>query len=99
MAKRTKNDIVTYIVEFDDGGTAYFTIDRFTNASGDYIARIIARERQSAGLIPNKPIKSVRRDLGHLPDHTQYYLPTASGARTGFEWQRVRQAKLVRSSG
>jgi hypothetical protein len=61
MARKRKNDDVEFIITFDDDTTDFMTIDRYTLASGDHVARIIAGERQSGGPIPNKPIKSVRR--------------------------------------
>jgi hypothetical protein len=38
---------VMFVVEYEDGRTAEFSIDQWTLSLGDYAARIIARERQT----------------------------------------------------
>jgi hypothetical protein len=53
---------VTFVVEYEDGSKVHINIDRFTLRSGDHVARLIAGERQRAGLIPEGEIKSVKRD-------------------------------------
>jgi hypothetical protein len=37
---------VMFVIEYEDGRTTEFSIDRWTLSLGDYTARIIARERQ-----------------------------------------------------
>jgi hypothetical protein len=52
---------VMFVVEYVDGRTAEFSIDRWTLSLGDYAATIIARERQEKGDLPAGEIKTVRR--------------------------------------
>ena len=52
---------VTFVVEYEDGRTAEFSLDRWTLSLGDYAARIIARERQEKGDLPPGEIRAVRR--------------------------------------
>ena len=52
---------VMFIVEYKDGRTAGFSIDRWTLSLGDYAARIIARERQEKGDLPPGEMRAVRR--------------------------------------
>ena len=52
---------VTFVVEYEDGRTAEFSLDRWTLSLGDYAARIIARERQEKGDLPPGEIKALRR--------------------------------------
>jgi hypothetical protein len=54
-------DYVTFLVEYEDGTTAEFSIDRWTLSSGDHVAPIIAREQQGEGNLPLGAIKTVRR--------------------------------------
>ena len=56
MAKEVK-----FVVEYEDGMIAIITIDKYSLARGDYIAPIIAAERQIAGEIPMGKIKEIRR--------------------------------------
>jgi hypothetical protein len=55
------NDRVMFVVEYEDGRTVEFSIDRWTLSLGDYAARIIARERQQSGDLPPGQIRAVRR--------------------------------------
>ena len=43
------NHRVMFIVEYEDGRTTEFSIDRWTLSLGDYAAKIIAYERQEKG--------------------------------------------------
>jgi hypothetical protein len=52
---------VTFVVEYEDGRTAEFSVDRWILSLGDYSARIIARERQEKGDLPAGVIRAVRR--------------------------------------
>jgi hypothetical protein len=52
---------VIFVVEYEDGRTAEFSIDRWTLSLGDYAARIIARERQEKGDLPPGVIRVVKR--------------------------------------
>jgi hypothetical protein len=56
-----KAEPVRFEVEFEDGSTAPMAIDRPALRSGDHVAHLIAAERKKAKLLPNKPIKSIRR--------------------------------------
>jgi hypothetical protein len=51
---------VTFVLEYEDGRTAEFSIDRWILGLGDYAARIIARERQEKGDLPPGVIRTVR---------------------------------------
>jgi hypothetical protein len=53
---------VMFVIEYEDGRTAEFSIDRWTLSLGDYAARIIARERQEKGDFPPGEIRAVRRN-------------------------------------
>jgi hypothetical protein len=55
------SDRVMFVVEYEDGRTAEFSIDRWTLSLGDYAARIIARERQEKGDLPPGAIRTVRQ--------------------------------------
>jgi hypothetical protein len=55
------SDRVKFVVEYEDGKTAEFSIDRWTLSLGDYAARIIARERQEKGDLPPGAIRTVRQ--------------------------------------
>jgi hypothetical protein len=52
---------VMFVVEYEDGRTAEFSIDPWTLSLGDYAARIIARERQEKGDLPPGVIRVVKR--------------------------------------
>jgi len=43
------NHRVMFVVEYEDGRTTEFSIDRWTLSLGDYAAKIIAYERQEKG--------------------------------------------------
>ena len=58
-----QNNRVTFIATFEDGRQLSFTVDKFTLTGGDYVARIIAGERQKAGELPPGKIMSVARSL------------------------------------
>jgi hypothetical protein len=49
MPKTKETDRVTFVAEYRDGTFARFDIDAWTLRSGDWVARIIARERQQDG--------------------------------------------------
>jgi hypothetical protein len=53
---------VMFVVEYEDGRTAEFSVDRWTLSLGNYVARIIARERQEKGDLPPGEIRAVRRN-------------------------------------
>jgi hypothetical protein len=57
------SDRVMFVVEYEDGKTAEFSIDRWTLSLGDYAARIIARERQEKGDLPPGAIRNGQTDL------------------------------------
>ena len=57
----TSNRVI-FVVEYQDGRTSEFSIDRSTLSLGDYAAKIIARERQEKGDLPLGEIKAVRRN-------------------------------------
>ena len=61
MSKRKRDEGVAFDVTFDDGSVQQIAIDTFTLRTGDHVARVIAREWQSGGRLPNKPIVSVKR--------------------------------------
>jgi hypothetical protein len=52
---------VTFVVEYEDGRTAEFSIDNWTLSLGDYAVRLIARERQEKGHLPLGTVKMIRR--------------------------------------
>jgi hypothetical protein len=52
---------VMFVAEYEDGSSAEFSIDRGTLSLGDYVARIIARERQENGELPPGAIMALRR--------------------------------------
>jgi hypothetical protein len=55
------SDRVMFVVEYEDGRTTEFSIDRWTLSLGDYAARIVARERQEKGDLPPGAIRTVRQ--------------------------------------
>ena len=59
--KRKRDHKVMFAVSYQDGRTAYITISPNTIRSGDHIARMIARERQDTGEIPEGEIVAVKR--------------------------------------
>ena len=54
-------DLVEFIVEYGDGSTAQMAIDRYTLGMGDFVARIVAMERQLDGTLPEGTFVRVRR--------------------------------------
>lgn len=52
---------VPFVVEYEDGRTAFMLIDPFTLSRGDHVARIIAVERQGEGKLPVGQISNVKR--------------------------------------
>jgi hypothetical protein len=52
---------VSFTVAYEDGSTTKIVIEKAYLTRGDYIARIIASERQGKGEIPSGIIKSVER--------------------------------------
>jgi hypothetical protein len=50
-----------FVVEYADGATCEFSIDRWTLGLGEYAASIIVRQRQEMGDLPPGEIKTVRR--------------------------------------
>ena len=54
-------DRVRFVAEYEDGRSCEFSIDRSTMSLGEYAAKIIARERQETGDLPQGQIKAVRR--------------------------------------
>ena len=58
-----RNNRVTFIATYEDGRQLSFTVDKFILTGGDYVARIIASERQKAGELPPGTIVSVARPL------------------------------------
>jgi len=52
---------VMFVVEYADGTTCEFSIDRWTLGLGEYAASIIVRQRQEMGDLPPGEIKTVRR--------------------------------------
>jgi len=54
-------NLVDFIVEYDDGRTARMAIHKFTVSQGDHVALRIAAERQHDGSLPTGTIKAVRR--------------------------------------
>jgi len=61
MAGNHQDRRVTFVVDYEDGSTAEFSIDGWTLSLGDYAAMLIARERQEKGDLPPGEIKTVRR--------------------------------------
>ena len=60
--ERRKRDMNTmFAVNYEDGRTAYITISPKVLAAGDHVARLVARERQMKGEIPEGDIASVKR--------------------------------------
>ena len=55
------SDRVRFVAEYEDGRTCEFSIDRLTLSLGEYAAKMIARERQEMGDLPQWQIKAVRR--------------------------------------
>ena len=58
MPKTKETDQVTFVAEYRDGTFAHFDIDPWTLRGGNWVARIIARERQQDGSL--KPGEIIR---------------------------------------
>ncbi len=59
--RRKRDTNIMFAVNFEDGRTAYITISPKLLQPGEHVARIIARERQETGEIPEGEIASVKR--------------------------------------
>ena len=59
--RRKRDTNVMFAVNFEDGRTAYITINPKLLEPGDHVARIVARQRQDKGEIPVGEIASVKR--------------------------------------
>ena len=59
--RRKRDTNIMFAVNYDDGRTAYITIDPKVLDGGDHMARTVARERQEKGEIPEGAIASVKR--------------------------------------
>jgi hypothetical protein len=59
--KRRRDHNIMFAVNYNDGRTAYITISPRTLQEGDHVARVVARERQEKGEIPEGDIANVRR--------------------------------------
>ena len=62
MATRRKDGPVPFIAEYEDGSKEHFDVDIGTLRSGDYIALMIAFEKQRAGQLKPGKIVRTRRD-------------------------------------
>jgi hypothetical protein len=58
---KIETDQVTFIVEFEDGSTAFMSVYQNELMTGDHSARIIAAQKQTNGELRNGAIKSIRR--------------------------------------
>jgi hypothetical protein len=61
MAWQKRDRNIMFAVNYEDGRTAYITIDPDSIRSGDHLARAVARERQDRGEIPIGEIATVKR--------------------------------------
>jgi hypothetical protein len=59
--RRKRDTNIMFAVNFDDGRTAYITVNPKLLEPGDHVARTVARERQGKGEIPAGEIASVKR--------------------------------------
>jgi hypothetical protein len=59
--RRRRDTNIMLAVNFQDGRTAYITISPKLLEAGDHVARVVARERQEKGEIPQGEIASVKR--------------------------------------
>ena len=59
--RRKRDTNIMFAVNYDDGRTAYITINPKLLEPGDHVARTVARERQDKGEIPEGEIASVKR--------------------------------------
>ena len=58
---RALEDLVEFIVEYEEGPIALMAIDKFTLSKGKDVARFVALRRQRDGTLPPGVIKVVRR--------------------------------------
>ena len=61
MAWQKRDRNIMFAVNYEDGRTAYITVDPDSIRSGDHLARAVARERQDRGEIPIGEIATVKR--------------------------------------
>jgi hypothetical protein len=59
--RRKRDTNIMFAVSYEDGRTAYITISPKLLQPGENVARIVARERQERGEIPQGEIASVKR--------------------------------------
>ena len=59
--RRKRDTNIMFAVNFKDGRTAYMTISPKVLEQGEHVARVVARERQGQGEIPEGEIVSVKR--------------------------------------
>jgi hypothetical protein len=60
---------VGFVVEYKDGKRRHISINRYALLSGDHLARIVAREKQRDGTLPQGDIATIKRapeNLGRL---------------------------------
>ena len=59
--RRPRDHNIMFAVNYEDGRTAYMTINPKTLERGDQVALTVARERQERGEIPAGQIVAVKR--------------------------------------
>ena len=59
--RRKRDANIMFAINFQDGRTAYITVSPKLLEAGDHVARVVARERQDKGEIPEGEIASVKR--------------------------------------
>ncbi len=59
--RRKRDTNIMFAVNLEGGRTAYITVSPKLLGPGDHVARIVARERQDKGEIPEGEIASVKR--------------------------------------
>jgi hypothetical protein len=59
--RRKRDPSVMFAITYDDGRTAYITIDPNTLKAGDHVARVVAAERQEKGELPEGKIVGTKR--------------------------------------
>jgi hypothetical protein len=84
---------VMFVIEYEDGRTAEFSIDRWTLSLGDYAARIIARERQEKGDFPPGEIRAVRRNRSRWS--RCWLIHSEQSDLTHLPWSAQLQSSLV----
>jgi hypothetical protein len=60
-ARRKRDFNTMFVVNHEDGRTAYITVSPKLLGHGDHVLPAIARERQEKGEIPDGGIKGVKR--------------------------------------